>query len=706
MPPQDITVNSLVVGYEILEKCSETDICVVWKGKHKQNGSFAAIKVLKSRWVQDGKNQLLEAEGEILCNLSNNHIVRYLQQTTRGNIPILVIKYVSNNSLKTIIEQLNERSKLNVLQITGYLQQIEDAISYIHAQGIIHCDLKPEHFLLDDHENIVLCDFGQAVKLSPGKDKQDLQPQPQGWYRDPKYMAPEQKEQNGGYHCYASDQYALGIVVCELLCGKFLEQVPQNQEEWMKLGLPSTVIIGIMAKALAQEPQERYPDIKTFIRALSAELKIVSNQSNPFVFGKVNTAPQQDATPEDNSPNLSVPGSQQPSDLTLHSSPSPVQQRDVWKVVVSRRTLFTLMDVATFGVLGYSWTRLEPKIADILVPPTRVVRSVSSQQFGSIYTIYHGHRKNVNGITWSPDNKYIASGSFDNTIQIWNAINGLYQMSLVGHTERVNDVAWSPDGSHIVSSSGESFGGRDNTVRLWNADNGRNIFTLGGHKDLVNAVAWSPDGTMIASASFDHTVIIWEASNGKKVFTYSGHASAVFDVTWSPDGKYIASCSTTPEKEVHIWDASTGQPAIVPYTGHTDDVLSVSWISMRDGSFIASGSKDKTIHIWSPLNGKDIKDWPSRTLNAPVSKVSWSPKGRYIAAGTRSGEAYVWSPSAGQSTFYGLYEEKNQSIFGSSGENVSINALAWSPDGTMIATGGSDSSVQVWSSVLTNVGNS
>jgi WD40 repeat protein len=75
-----------------------------------------------------------------------------------------------------------------------------------------------------------------------------------------------------------------------------------------------------------------------------------------------------------------------------------------------------------------------------------------------------------------------------------------------GHSDHVRAVAWSPDGKHIASS-----GSWETTVQVWNATDGSHVSTYKGHTNTVRAVAWSPDGKRIASASWDGTVQVWEA---------------------------------------------------------------------------------------------------------------------------------------------------------------------------------------------------
>lgn len=110
-----------------------------------------------------------------------------------------------------------------------------------------------------------------------------------------------------------------------------------------------------------------------------------------------------------------------------------------------------------------------------------------------------GHTNTVRSVVFSPDGKYICSGSYDNTVRLWNTETGETVRTLEGHTNWVTSVSFSPDGKYVCSGS------YDKTVRQWNTETGELIRTLEGHMSYVNSVAFSPDGKFLCSGSGDGT---------------------------------------------------------------------------------------------------------------------------------------------------------------------------------------------------------
>src|SRR6266496_2051449 len=205
-----------------------------------------------------------------------------------------------------------------------------------------------------------------------------------------------------------------------------------------------------------------------------------------------------------------------------HAPVNPPQQIPATRLL-SRRAV--LVGLTTVLIVGNS-------IAWSLLLNSKRRQSSSGFALGTVLYTYRRHTGNVRSVAWSPDNKRIASGSDDRTIQVWDAANGGHSFTYSGHASTVLAVAWSPDGRRIAS------GNSDGTVQVWDTSTGNTLLTYRGHTDVVMSVAWSPDGKRIASASTDRPVQVWDAANGGHSFVYSAHHyRKVLKVAWSPDDR-------------------------------------------------------------------------------------------------------------------------------------------------------------------------
>ena len=240
-----------------------------------------------------------------------------------------------------------------------------------------------------------------------------------------------------------------------------------------------------------------------------------------------------------------------------------------------------------------------------------------------------GQKYNINGISWSPDGKLIASASKDETIRVWDLEANKILQTLKGHQSEVCNVVWAPDGQKLASAS------RDNTVRIWEVGAGKLLITIRGHKRDVFDVVWSPGGEMIASASLDGTVRIWDTETWDLNQIFTVHSSSVNNLAWSFDGQILASASH--DQTIQLRDTETWK-ALAVLKGHKKAINSLAW--SPDGDILASASDDHTIRLWDTKTGRQMNVLKGHT--GPVYGVSFSYDGCLLASRSQDRSLRLW----------------------------------------------------------------
>lgn len=330
-----------------------------------------------------------------------------------------------------------------------------------------------------------------------------------------------------------------------------------------------------------------------------------------------------------------------------------------------------------------------------------------------------GHTKNISSIDWKPDSRQIVSGSQDGTLRIWDGQSGqmlrIIQISQE-YVSRIISAKWSPDGKFIAS-----IGRDDRSIQIWEAATGNLVATLFGHEDDVSAIAWKPDGTQIASSGFDNTLRFWDTQTFQALIHFDLE-DAAHSLVWNSNGQLLLSYFDS----IAVW--GTANSTSVAQLELQYRVILVDWRSNNEVYILSEDDANNTnngvISSWNTLSGESkvvfagerfrwatswnfkderllVVDGESNlylvdlntgevlhTLNIhhnEITSLAWSPNGSRIASGHKSGKVLIWDAQ----------------VFGPALAVLDIGdgdatSLAWSPDSSQLAATGTGLDVYIW----------
>lgn len=250
-----------------------------------------------------------------------------------------------------------------------------------------------------------------------------------------------------------------------------------------------------------------------------------------------------------------------------------------------------------------------------------------------------GHTAAVESVAYSKDGKFLASGSWDNTVRLYTIdTNGYpkFLRTLTGHMGAVTAIAFNFQNTLIATGS------KDFTVKVYDLKTGNVVFAARDNKETIATLAFDPEGKFLFSGSFDGTIRAYDAANFENNRTEKSinYGSRINDILLSSaKGSFIVASNKTSFEQIN-----GNKQVMRTFAGHTAGVNSLDLSPNK--KMIASGSDDKTIILWDVMTAKEIKRLKGHGWK--VTSVQFSSDGKYLLSTCNNGEVKLWDVEQGK----------------------------------------------------------
>ncbi|MFN4260299.1 MAG: WD40 repeat domain-containing serine/threonine protein kinase [Gemmataceae bacterium] len=725
-----------IAGYDILEVLGRGGMGIVYKARQNALNRLVALKMIVSSVPSAVLRQRFLAEAHAVARLQHPHIVQVHAIGEHHGHPYLALEFVAGGSLD---RQLNG-TPLPAQEAAAFVEILARAMQTAHEQGIIHRDLKPANILLASRlasepqtsaaadrrlpTTPKITDFGLAKLLD-----QDMSLTPTGdLLGTPSYMAPEQASGQTRDMGPATDIYALGAILYELLTGRppfkgativeTLDQVRQ-QEPVAPRSLVATLprdLEWIVLKCLRKEPQRRYAsaaqladELGRFQRgeplqwtrpvgrwercwrwgrrhpwqAAAGMLTLVLLLTilvSSVLFGLSQARHAADLMREQNATRAALDQARAQEQIATRHRHRAEQQ--AVELIANRGQ--TLCDHGDLGT-GLLWLARSLEIA------ARQEATADLERYLRVnLKMWHRYLHPVQGVfphqgskpAWSRDGRWLVTYQ-GAKVFVWDVASGARQGPALDHDEDVIILSLSADGRWLLTGTASG------QVSLWSVADGKRL-NEAAHGKPITVVAFSPDNQMAVSGGGDAIRFRDVAGAGRKapggspqaetsrppftlpLLTHRGVTSASF----SPDGGKLLTGGE--DGYGRLWNVATAAPSGEPLA-HGEPVRLAAF--SPDGRWMLTAGA--TAALWDSASGQLRQRFPLPE-SAPLSAAAFSPDSQHLLLTSVRGSVHLFDLDEGREVDHWQAQG-------------ALPAAAWSPDGQTCLIGGLAGKLWLWS---------